>query len=90
MNFIDRIKTGYRINQRIWNVVVVFLVAALVLNHPWLLDWLPKSAREDVFLAADQVLKYGVVLVLLWVKDSRVSGNGTAEKPYRVSGKGGQ
>ena len=90
MNFIDRIKTAYRINTRIWNAVIVFFFSAIFLNFPWLLAWLPKSAQEDIFLVADQALKYGVLFVLLWVKDSRVSGNGTAEKPYRMSGKGGR
>lgn len=88
IDFIDRIKTGYSVNKRIWNMALVFLVSTLVLNYPWLLNWLPESARADVFLAADQVLKYGILIVLMWVKDSRVTGNGTLQKPYRKAGKG--
>lgn len=89
MNILDQIRQAYSVNKRIWNMALVFLLSTLVLNFPRLLGWIPESVRGDVFVVADQVLRYGVFVVLMWVKDSRVSGNGTIQKPYKLAGKGG-
>lgn len=85
MDILHRIRSAYAINRRIWNMALVFLVSSLILNYPWMINWLPESMRGDVYVAADQVLRYGVFLVLMWVKDSRTTGNGTPEAPYKLA-----
>lgn len=87
MDFIDCIRHRYAANRRIWNIAIVFLLSAIITNHPWLLNWLPESTRADVFSVADQVMRYAIGIVLFFVKDLGVSGNGTAQKPYRKAGK---
>lgn len=77
-------------HTKLRSFALVFIASALIYNFPVLLSWLPKETQDALQLAADTVLKNGVLAALLFAKQSNVSGNGTLDMPaMKPSGTGG-
>jgi hypothetical protein len=68
-------------NTKLRSLAIAFILAAIVFNFPWLLDWLPASTKGDILTAADYVLRYGAGLAIWWAKQANVSGTGAADNP---------
>lgn len=82
MSIIQRIKEAYRINARMYNLGIAFIVASLITRFPWLIGWLNKPEQDLIFQFAYETPKIVIGLVLFWAKDKTVSGNGTYLKPF--------
>ncbi len=89
MNLLHSIASNYRLNRRLWNTGFAYLASCLLLRFPWLIGWMPPDHQAQVFSLADTIRQAAFFVILFFVKDKTVSGNGTAEKPYRIAGKGG-
>lgn len=73
----------YRANQRICQIGIAFVLAALVHNFPWLIDWLPDDARKAIQTTVSLVINGGVGLFAFFLtKQFNTSGNGSEAKPF--------
>jgi hypothetical protein len=82
MTMLEKISTAYRLNARLYNLAAAYVLAALILRFPWLLNWLPQTQQPLIFDLADTVTKFALGLAILWTKDKLISGNGSADKPF--------
>ena len=78
---IASLRAAYSARRRIWNLAIAWLASVTVLRFPQLVAFIPEEQRADIFTTADFVQRYGIGLLLFWVKDATVSGNGSDAKP---------
>lgn len=77
-------------HTKLRSFALVFAAAAAIYNFPALVSWLPQDTQDALMLAADTILKNGVLAALLFAKQSNVSGNGTLDLPaVKPDGTGG-
>jgi len=79
--FIRNLRVAYAGRRRIWNLAAVWLTSVSLLRFPDIIAWLPDEQRADIFATADFIQRYGVGILLFWVKDATVSGNGSDARP---------
>lgn len=79
----NKIAEAYRINARMYNLALAYIASALILRFPWLVTgWVPESQQGIVFSLADNTATFILGVLIFWVKDKTVSGNGSADKPF--------
>jgi hypothetical protein len=83
MNIIQRLASAYSINQRMYNLAIAYVAAALILRFPWLVSWVPQSQQPKVFELCDTVTTFACGLAIWWAKDKLISGNGAEGNPIK-------
>lgn len=83
---LEKLIAAYRLNARMYNLALTYFGASLIIRFPWLItSWVPVNQQSTVFSLADSVTTFILVLLVLWVKDKTVSGNGSEKKPFEKS-----
>jgi len=78
----NNILTLYKANKRLWQLGALFIIACILHNNPWLLDFLPQDAKQAVQTTAYYIINYAVGVIAFFVKQFNTSGNGTIDRPF--------
>lgn len=70
------------VNSKLRFILLLFVAAVVIHNYPRSIGWLPEDLQADVQQAAYTIMQWAVAGVLLFAKQSNVSGNGTIDRPF--------